>query len=209
MALTDRALLLDLDRTLVDVESVVDYCRALDELEAAFPHASVAVTPPTTGWGSCTKAVIGILVGLAGTDQYPEAAGLVSRHEMAGAAAATAMPGLGTFLTAVRDVPKAIVTLLGPEATALVIERHGIEVDAVVPRLPHLKPKPFPDQVEEGLRRLGASAETATMIGDSATDLEAARAAGVAFLAVTNGRETDEFGDAPTVTNLAEVGPRL
>ncbi len=206
---SDRVLLLDLDRTLVDVESHVDYCAALADLRSAFPHARPGVTPPTSGWGGCTKQVIGLLVGMAGTAEYPAAAALVAGYELAGAADSEPMAGLREFMDRIADVPKAIVTLVGPEATDLVLELHGIEVDAVVPRLPSLKPKPFPDQLEEGLQRLGASAETATMIGDSATDQQAAAAAGVAFLAVTNGRVTDEFGSAPTARDLTDAGHHL
>ncbi len=199
------ALLLDLDRTLVDVETHVDYAAALAELDAAFPEAMAAATPETTGWGSHTKEVIARLVGLAGSPAYAVAAAIVGRHELAGAPQSRPMPGLDEFLTATAARRRAIVTLLGPEATELVLQLHGIAVDVVVARRPDLKPKPFPDQVEEGLRRLGASAETATMIGDSATDRQAARTAGVAFVAVTNGRRTDEFGDVPIARDLNEA----
>ena len=203
------ALLLDLDRTLVDVESAVDYCAALEELRSAFPNAAMGATPDTTGWGSCTKQVIALLVGLAGTPDYPPAAALVAAHELCGAPDSQPMPGLAGFLRAMQHRPKAIVTLLGPEATELVLDLHGIDVDVVVARRPDLKPKPFPDQVEEGLQRLGASADSATMVGDSATDLHAARAAGVDFIAVTNGRTTHEFDAVPVAGDLAEVARRL
>lgn len=205
----NRVLLLDLDRTLVDVESSVDYCAAAAELRRAFPDARRGETPETTGWGSCTKEVIARLVGMAGSAAYEQAAAMVDGYELAGAPASQPMPGLAGFLAATAHLPKAIVTLLGPAATDLVLELHGIAVDVVVARRPDLKPKPFPDQVEEGIRRLGAGAGIATMIGDSATDREAARAAGVAFLGVTNGRTTVEFGDAPTVRDLAEAAGRL
>ena len=204
-----RAMLLDLDRTLVDVESHVDYCAALAELTASFPSAVLGDTPETTGWGTCTKAVIARLVGLAGAADYPAAAELVAGHELAGAPDSRPMPGLVDFMASIADRPTAIVTLLGPAATELVLELHDIRVETVVAREPELRPKPFPDQLEEGLRRLGASAGLATMVGDSATDLQAAQAAGVAFIAVTNGRETHEFGDAPMVIGLAEAGLRL
>ena len=121
--------------------------------------ATLGETPPTSGWGSCTKETIGRLVGLAGTDRYAAAAAMVSRHEVQGARNARPMPGLAAFLEAVADRPKAIVTLVGPEATALVLDAFGIVVDVVVPRRPDVRPKPFPDQLEEGLRLLGASAD--------------------------------------------------
>lgn len=203
------ALLLDLDRTLIDVESYVDYCAALEELRTAFPGDALGDTPETTGWGTCTKEVIARLVALAGTSDYPAAAALVAAHELEGAPAAQAMPGLEEFLDAIVGVPAAIVTLLGPEATQLVLRRHGVAVDAVVPRRPGLRPKPFPDQVEEGLRLVGAAGGDAVMIGDSATDLMAAHAAGVRFVGITNGRETTEFAGVETVATLLEAVSRL
>lgn len=195
-------LLLDLDRTLIDVETYVDYCAALDELRTAYPEGRRGVTPETTGWGSCTKEAIARLVGLAGSPQYADAAACVARHELAGAPDARPMPGLAAFLRAVADRPRAIVTLLGPEATELVLAAHDVAIDTVVPRRPDLRPKPFPDQVTEALRLLGADATDAVMIGDSATDLQAAQAAGVRFIGVTNGRATDEFGVTPAAESL-------
>ncbi len=197
-----RPLLLDLDRTLVDVETHVDYCAAASELRERYPDAALGDTPQTSGWGSCTKETIGRLVGLAGTDRYTAAAAIVSRHEVRGARNARPMPGLSSFLAATADRPRAIVTLLGPEATDLVLEEFGIVVEAVVARRPDVRPKPFPDQLEEGLRRLGASADQAVMIGDSATDMRAADAARVRFVGITNGRVTDEFAGCAAAADL-------
>ncbi len=200
-----KALLLDLDRTLIDVESYVDYCAAVADLRVRFPAAELGATPDTTGWGSCTKEAVARLVGLAGTPEYPAAAALVAQHELVGAPHATAMPGLGEFMDAVAGRPIAIVTLLGPEATELVLARHGVSVDAVVPRRPDLRPKPFPDQVAEGLRLIGVDGADAVMVGDSATDLQAAHACGVRFVGITNGRTTPEFGAVPTADTLIEA----
>lgn len=199
------ALLLDLDRTLVDVETYVDYCAALRDLRVSFPDGGVGLTPETTGWGSCTKEVIARLVALAGEAGYPPAAALVAQRELEGAPGAQAMPGLAPFLEAIADRRTAVVTLLGPEATALVLDQHDIEVDAVVPRRPDLKPKPFRDQVDEALRLIDVEAADAVMIGDSATDLVAAESAGVRFIGITNGRDTPEFDTVETAQNLEAV----
>lgn len=200
-----RALLLDLDRTLVDIESHVDYCAALADLHGRFTWPEGRETPDTTGWGRCTIDVIRFLVALADTPGYPAASGLVADYELAGAAHAIAMPGLADFLAAIEGVPRAVVTLCGPEATTSVLSEHGIAADVVVPRRPDLRPKPYRDQAEAALVVLGVVAEDAVVIGDSAWDLEMARAAGVPFIGVTNGRETTEFADVPTSSDLAGV----
>jgi phosphoglycolate phosphatase len=202
---TPRALLLDLDRTLVDIESHVDYCAALADLHERFTLPKGRATPDTTGWGRCTIDVIRFLVALAGSPEYAAASGLVAEYELAGAAHAQPMPGLVEFLEAIAGVPRAVVTLCGPEATALVLAEQGIAADAVVPRRPDLRPKPYPDQAEAALAALGVARDEAVVIGDSAWDLEMARAAGVPFIGVTNGRETAEFAGVPTAADLAEA----
>lgn len=198
-------MLLDLDRTLVDIESHVDYCAALADLHQQFTLPEGRATPHTTGWGRCTIDVIRFLVAFADRPEYPAASGLVARYELAGAVHAQAMPGLDVFSKAVEGLPRAVVTLCGPEATELVLADHGIVADAVVPRRPDLRPKPYPDQAEAALDALGVEADEAVVIGDSAWDLEMARAAGISFIGVTNGRATAEFGGVPTAVDLAGV----
>jgi phosphoglycolate phosphatase len=206
---TRRALLLDLDRTLVDIETHVDYCAALADLQQRFTLPEGRATPETTGWGRCTIDVIRFLVALADTPEYPAASDLVAQYELSGAAHAKAMPGLAAFLQAIEALPRAVVTLCGPEATALVLAEHGIAADAVVPRRPDLRPKPYPDQAEAALAALGVEPDEAVVIGDSAWDLEMARAAGVPFIGVTNGRETEEFAGVPTAVDLAGAADLL
>jgi phosphoglycolate phosphatase len=62
------------------------------------------------------------------------------------------------------------------------------------------RPKPHPDVIVECLARLGVAPDAALYVGDAESDLLAARAAGVAFVAV---------GDAPwsadRITGLAEL----
>jgi len=202
---TAKALLLDLDRTLVDIESHVDYCAALADLHSGFLAPDGPVTPETTGWGRCTLDVIRFLVAMAGRPEYAEASALVAGYELDGAAHAVAMPGLAAFLDAIDGVPTAVVTLCGPEAAALVLAAHGIAAGVVVARRPDLLPKPHPDQAEAALAALGVAPGDAVVVGDSAWDLEMARAAGVRFVGVTNGRDTTEFAGVPTVCDLAAV----
>jgi phosphoglycolate phosphatase len=57
--------------------------------------------------------------------------------------------------------------------------------------------KPHPDHVLTTIARLGGDPARAVMVGDSAPDIEAARAAGIAAIAVTHG-----YSDAP-VESLA------
>ncbi len=133
----------------------------------------------------------------------------VERWELAGAPRSEPMPGLAAFLNAVRGTPVAIVTLVGPRACRSVLERHGIAVDAEVARAPDLRPKPSRDQVERALQALGVPAGEAVMVGDGAWDEAAARAAGVRFLGLRNGREDPGFDGSPVVEDLEAAARAL
>jgi phosphoglycolate phosphatase-like HAD superfamily hydrolase len=204
------ALLLDLDKTLVNVEDGIDYCAALDELRARLPGV-VGEVGVETSWGRCTRPVIGLLGALAGTPDSGTASDIVERFEVAGVERSRAMPGLTELLSAIDPARAAIVTLLGPLATEATIERHlAVRPAVVVARAPTLRPKPAPDQALEALRRLGASPADALMIGDSEVDEATAVAAGVTFAGVTNRRPDHRFSrDAVVMADLHEVAAWL
>ena len=69
--------------------------------------------------------------------------------------------------------------------------------------------KPDPQPVLEACRRLDVTPEACVLIGDSAHDAQAARAAGVAFVAVAYGYGSSEaLGPAPRMATL-EHAPRI
>jgi phosphoglycolate phosphatase len=202
-------LLLDLDKTLVNVEDGIDYCAALAELRARLPDV-VGDVGVETSWGRCTRTVIGVLGSLAGTPDWPAGAAIVERFEVDGVERSTAMPGLAALLALVDPARTAIVTLLGPAATEATIERHLVRPVAVVARDPALRPKPAPDQALEALRLLGAGPADAVMVGDSEVDEATAGAAGIGFVGVTNGRPDHRFGpEALVMADLHEVAAWL
>lgn len=190
--------LLDLDRTLVDVETHVDYCAALDGLRAA-GFTDEADLGPETSWGTCTRTVVDLLLSQPRTRRQ-QAEDVVVPHEVAGARAATAMPGLDGLRAALDDRPVAIVTLLSGPATAVVVDRFGLWGTAVARRA-DLAAKPAPDQLLAALRSLGREPAEAVMVGDSERDAVAAAAAGVAFIGVTNRRAEHAFVDVHAVVD--------
>ena len=195
--------MLDLDRTLVDVEGYVDYCGALEELSAL--GLLKGAETPETYWGRCTKRVMDALVALTGTPEWRAANEVVERYEVAGAVKSAPMPCLGEFLRWAAPYRKAVVTLLGPRGTQVVLSKHGIVVDAVVAREEGLRPKPYPDPVLKALRLLGAGPAEAVMIGDSEWDEASAASAGVRFIGITNGRAQHGFKTSLVYKNLCEL----
>jgi phosphoglycolate phosphatase-like HAD superfamily hydrolase len=194
------ALVLDLDRTLVDVQTFTDYSAAVADVEREM-GAIELVDVPDTEWRSATRTAMAMLVALAGDpDRWQQASDLIERHELAAVDQAVAMPGLDGFLAATAGVPRAIATLMGPTAMDAVCERFAIGVPLRVGRESDMVPKPAPDQVLRACQLLAVDPADAKMLGDSTWDREAALAAGAGFVGLTNGRPS-EF---PPGTVLAE-----
>ncbi|KAA3626854.1 MAG: HAD family hydrolase [Proteobacteria bacterium] len=204
-----QAILLDLDRTLIDIESEVDYCAALARLQRA-GFGLRDDLGAATSWGDCTRRVIDLLIGQPDRETWQRADAIVVPCELEGAERARAMPGLETLLRALTGRPVGIVTLASAAATQRVIERYGLIVDAVVARSFEVPAKPHPDQLLVALGTLGVEPAHAVMVGDSERDEMAAQAAGLAFIGVTNGRNDHRFDTAAALAmDLNEVAALL
>jgi len=100
-------------------------------------------------------------------------------------------PGVGETLEALRRAGAmlGICTNKRPEPTARILTALGVagHFGVLIARgtLPESKPHPAP--LLAAIRALGGSSASAAMVGDSAVDIDCARAAGVASVAVTYG----------------------
>jgi HAD superfamily hydrolase (TIGR01509 family) len=85
-----------------------------------------------------------------------------------------------------------------------VVRRFGLDrwLETAVGLLDVARPKPHPDVIETCLARLGVAPDAAVYVGDAESDLVAARAAGVHFVAVG----TDGWSPR-SVRTLAELPP--
>ena len=116
------------------------------------------------------------------------------------------MSGLADVLTALRPTWKlGMATNRGHTVTG-VVRRFGLDVwlDAAVGVLDVARPKPHPDVIEECLARLGVPASAAVYVGDAPSDLAAAQAAGVGFVAVG-----DRTGSPSSLRTLHELPAAL
>jgi phosphoglycolate phosphatase-like HAD superfamily hydrolase len=198
------ALLFDLDRTLIDVQSFTDYAAALAEVEALIGDWADPPTPPT-GWDGPTRRCMGVLVALTGDHRWEAVSRLIEGHEMAAALRSRPMPSLVAALERVEGLPCAVVTLL-PDAVARVALRlHRVPIETVIPRRADRSPKPAPDQLLAACTRLGVLAPEAVMIGDSSWDEQAAVAAGCRFVGVTNGTSSEFAAGTPIAVDLLEA----
>jgi len=193
MSSTRPTILIDLDKTLVNVLDYVDYCKALEEVLHHLGR-DVNAEVPETYWGSCAVKTMEVLVGLSGSQEWQGVSDIVEKYEVVGARASTPMPSLSEFLNHLDNYQrKAVVTLLGRRAADVVFKRHNINIKITVCRDSKLRPKPYPDMVLEALRILKTPPEEALMIGDSEWDEIAASSAGVKFIGITNHRSAHQF----------------
>lgn len=183
------ALLLDLDRTLVDLQTFTDYAAALVDAQAIAGDVGLAQVPETD-WDRPTQACMSLLNAMAGTPRWGEVSAAIACHERAAIPQARVMPTVLDTLPLLRLHAVAVVTLLPTDVSSEVLAACGIDVgpgaaiDLVVGRDPTMRPKPHPDGLQFACRALGHRCEQATMIGDSTWDRDAARAAGSAFVGV-------------------------
>lgn len=196
------AVLFDLDRTLVDVQSFTDYRAALADVEAV---VSGWTDPPTpaTGWDGPTRRAMAVLVALSGDPRWQAVSDVIERHELAAVPRSVKMPAVEAALEVVDRDAVAVVTLLPEGAARAALRHHHIDLDVLVPRRSDLRPKPAPDQLLEACRLVGVSPADAIMVGDSTWDEAAARAAGIGFVGVTNGGVSEFPAGVPTIETLA------
>ncbi len=182
------ALLFDLDRTLVDVQSFTDYAAARLDAGAVVGHDRAMAAVPTTDWSSDTQAAMALLVTYAGDPRWDALSEAIAVHELAAVSRSTPMPTLAAAWALSASVPRAVVTLVPEHVARAALAAHGIDASpdvlAVVGRRAGQRPKPAPDGLLSACEVLGVDPAGAVMIGDSTWDAEAAHAAGSRFVGV-------------------------
>ena len=126
------------------------------------------------------------------------------------------------WTTVYEDVP-AVVSALRSNGykTGIVTSKFRRRIEAVLVRegLSHLfdvivgsedipNHKPNPDGIQMAMRKLGATPEETTYVGDAMVDLKTARAAGVRFIGVATGpTQAKDFLDSgvPVISSLGEL----
>ena len=182
------ALLFDLDRTLVDVQSFTDYAAARLDAEAVVGHDRSLTAVPDTDWSSDTQAAMALLVTYAGDARWDALSAAIAAHELAAVTSSTPMPTLAEAWALCAAIPHAVVTLVPEEVARAALSAHGIDASpdvlAVIGRRAGQRPKPAPDGLLSACELLGVDPARAVMIGDSTWDAEAAHAAGTGFVGV-------------------------
>lgn len=210
------ALLLDLDRTLIDLQSFTDYGAALDDVRRLVGSWQ-DVQVPDTDWDRATVACMSVLHAFLDDPRWSDISDAIAVHERRAIPESHLMPTVADARPTLVASPTAVVTLLPADVAIAVLDYHDLEIGReivfVVGRDPRIKPKPEPDGVVEACRLLGVTPQDALMIGDSTWDAQAALAAGAGFVGVPpDGFEAavrTQIGTADTLVRaLTEVGLR-
>lgn len=152
-----QGVVFDLDGTLVD--SRLDFDRIRQEI-------------------GCPKerGLLEHVATLTDPEQIRTAEATIYRHEMAGAAAATWIPGAKQLLRTLhaKGIPTAILTRNTRAAVRLTIDTLEIPVDLVLTR-EDCKPKPDPEGLLQIAQTWGLPPRAMVYIGDYTFDIHAAR----------------------------------
>ncbi len=178
-----QAILLDLDRTLVDVQSFTDYAAALASVVDE-TRTDGEIQLPTTDWDHPTHACMSLLVSRAGDDAWQSTSDAIAHFERLAIPDSQSMPTLHDAIREWSGVQVAVVTLLPADVAMEVLAAHGIDIPVIIGRDPYIRPKPHGDGLLEACRRLRVDPSQATMIGDASWDYTAAQDAGCAFIGV-------------------------
>jgi HAD superfamily hydrolase (TIGR01509 family) len=137
-------------------------------------------------FGSTEGFILERMAALEGAARA-RAEAILERHETEAALAAEPVDGAVEFFDwlAARGIRRGIVTRNSPKSVAIVREKLGLAVDAVVTR-DDAAPKPSPEPVLVACRRLGMAPAEGLFVGDYEFDMLAGRRAGITTVLLKN-----------------------
>jgi phosphoglycolate phosphatase len=204
----------DFDNTLAPLEPAVDWAGSRRELQAwlaaqgvapalfeEFPRGNLvlyeALRARLCAGGAAARAVLaggasaaggGGRSASTGSALLDGASAIIERHELAGVGAVAPAPGAIELLHALRAAggAVAIVTSNSSRTVEAWMRAHRAQhlVNLIVGRDSGLPLKPSPATVERALAVCAVAPADTAFVGDSETDLNAAKAAGVRFYGV-------------------------
>ena len=171
-----HGLIFDLDGTLVASGLDFDLMRAEMRLPSGVPLLETIAELPAADQQRCEE--------------------ILHRHELAGAARAELMPGVGLFLDrlAERGLRRAIVTRNSRLHTLPLLARLGLDFDPVVTR-DDGPVKPDPASILEICRQWQTRPDRVIVLGDYRYDLELGHRAGAKSVLYLGGRSREQLPD--------------
>jgi len=207
-----RAVLIDLDGTLLD--TAPDIAAAANAMLADLGLDAIPVAMASGFIGQGVQAFVARTLAAAGREPDGSELEIFARyHERTGGRLAKAYPGVREGLEAMKTAGLALACVTNKLArfTVPLLDATGLApyFDAVVSGDSVGRRKPDPEPILHACRLLGVESAEAVMVGDSANDSIAARAAGCAFLLVPygyrEGRQVHDIECDGIVASLVEA----
>jgi len=184
-----RAVLFDFDGTLADSYDAIT--ASVNHVRAAYglPPLSVDEVRPHVGRGPAAL----LEHTVPGVDLVRDVARYRAHHPSVMREGTRLLPGAAAALTALkqRGFRLAVCSNKPRSFTLDLLDYLGVlpQLEAVLGPEDVARPKPAPDMLKAGLRRLDVAPSEALYVGDMTVDIETARAAGVAVWIVTTGSD--------------------
>lgn len=209
------AVLFDLDGTLID--SAPDIAAAVNELLSGYGLGPLTYEQVVLMIGNGTKklterafaATSGPLSPPELDQRYAEMLVIYGRH-LTGAT--TLLPGAADMLAELRrdGIGLGVVTNKPQRFIETILGHFRLDgmFEAVIGSDAGIAPKPAPDMLEAAMRTLGAAPRDTVMVGDSISDVAAARAAGAASVVRRGGythTPADELGADTVIDRLDQL----
>lgn len=187
-----RCVVFDHDGTLVNSLPVV--VKASNETMKAFGYAEGSFDRIVADMVYPTAPRLGRLAGVEDPELHQRMAECYGKWALEHSGLAVLYPGIEALLASLeaRGVPQAVVSNSQRIFIETILTRLGIagHFAALVGECDMPAPKPDPTGLLDAIRAAGASPREAIFVGDSRTDLETARQAGVRAIGVTWGAHT-------------------
>ncbi|MFE5858370.1 HAD-IA family hydrolase [Streptomyces sp. NPDC056500] len=199
--LTARALLLDMDGTLVNSDAVVErHWRLWAQEHGLDPEQALKVVHGRQGYATMAE----LLPDRPMAENHAENAVMLER-ETADMDGVIPVPGALAFLTAIARAPHALVTSADRPLAEARMAAAGLPMpDVRVTAEDVSASKPDPEGFVKGAAELGFSAAECVVFEDSEAGILAARAAGMRVVGV--GERAEALGPDLQVTDLTELG---
>ncbi|WP_233507210.1 HAD-IA family hydrolase [Jiangella anatolica] len=207
MALTADAILLDLDGTLVDSTDSIARCWLRWCREYDVDPAGLAAAHGRTTADIVADLLPGPMVSAALTR--------IDQLEIDDAVSVRALPGAAALLASIPEGRRAVVTSGSKVIAAARMRAAGLTPPSVVVTADDvLRGKPNPEPYLLGAQRLGIDPARCVVVEDAPSGIAAARAAGMAVVAVTSTHEArqleaDLVAAGPARISVNGTGPLL
>ncbi|WDN57039.1 HAD family hydrolase [Streptomyces clavuligerus] len=195
----------DMDGTLLDSSHAVPqaFVQATEQLAGRRVEFDEVVA---AYWRGTPEVILSFLVGRTLSADECEA-----YYQALDGVRVAPYPGVPQTLHALRqrDLPVAVFTGASTRAAELLLRSAGLSVDLLIGGDCVERPKPAADGMLMAAERLGVAAGQLVLVGDSALDLRAARAAGSHSAAAAWGHMYDPEEPADTVLDSPQQVLRL